>query len=579
MDPVTAAGIGLSVTSLTLQVFSGCITGYQMFIEAKDMPVAYEHLRTCLGIEQTRCLNWGEKVGLVEELLDQPSTFLRLNYNLVSDILLEVQQAFRSCVNVTEKYDPIVAASSPTSGLMVSGSRGSNFREKTLSFWRKGGRVAARVEWAMIKKGSFEELIKKLIHLNDRIESFLDRNTLDDLRQAQAQSNLMLLQVTEGIGQLRNLIAAVRFQQTFRPDISQSISRSATLVDEDGQMDSMISLAAFKARALELNKVTTQASKLELRMNDLAFIEPSIGPRPFAELRGRKVWVEWRESLEELDAIPAYKKELADRVKELAAILASPNKPPSFRAPDCIGYFLDNSATTQKYALVYDWPLGNSAKGARIMSLRDAFATGLRVSLNARISLACHLAESLLHLHAVNWLHKGFRSDCILFPATSEWDFNFSDVLISGFEFSRPALPDATTITHVFPVEQDLYRHPDLLEPEPARSKKSYDIYSLGLVLAEIALWQPIEKITGLEVRRSRLQKVKERMLDEVLGVFYLIAERIGDIYAKVVHRCIAGGEWLGVDPGATEEDPEVAADLQRVFHIEIVSKLRTLKV
>ncbi|KAF2233284.1 hypothetical protein EV356DRAFT_533926 [Viridothelium virens] len=578
MDPVTAAGIGLSVTSLALQVFSGCITGYQMFIEAKDMPATYEHLRTRLRIEQTRCLNWGEKVGLLEELLDEPSQFLQLNHNLILNILLEVQKAFRSCMVVTKKYDPVAAASSRSSAIAISESHGSTFLERTLAAWRKGGRVASRIEWSVIKKDSFEELIKKLIHFNDRIESFLDRRTLDDLRQAQAQSNLMLLQVTEQVSQLRDLIAAVRLEQTAGPDMSPSFSRASTFVDRDDQMRSLASLAAFKAHALELEKATMEAPNLEIQMSDLVSLDQLRATRPVTKLKGRSVWIEWRETIADIDAMPKYKRQLADRVRALATILASPSKSPTFRSPDCLGYFLDETSRPQRYALVYSWPLGDSDLGAGIASLRDALASSTRISLNSRISLACRLSESLLHLHAVNWLHKGFRSDCVLFTAAGDRDFILSDVLISGFEFSRPALPDAMTVTHVFPVEQDLYRHPDLLDPEPARSKKSYDIYSLGLVLAEIAMWQPIEEITGIEVRRSRLYQVRERMLDEKTGIFDSIAERVGDIYAKVVRRCISGGESLGVDIGADEEDPKVGAEMQKIFHAEIVSKLRALK-
>ena len=35
MDPISAAGIGLSVTSLTAQIFSGCIKGRKYSINAK----------------------------------------------------------------------------------------------------------------------------------------------------------------------------------------------------------------------------------------------------------------------------------------------------------------------------------------------------------------------------------------------------------------------------------------------------------------------------------------------------------------------------------------------------------------
>lgn len=66
------------------------ITRYQIFTEATDLPADFQYLRTRLRIEKSRHLNWGEHFGLLEESLEQPSRPLRLQRNLVLDILLEV---------------------------------------------------------------------------------------------------------------------------------------------------------------------------------------------------------------------------------------------------------------------------------------------------------------------------------------------------------------------------------------------------------------------------------------------------------------------------------------------------------
>ena len=54
MDPVTAAGLALSVTLLALQLLGGCIKGYEIFLGISEMPSQYEHLRVRMGLEQTR---------------------------------------------------------------------------------------------------------------------------------------------------------------------------------------------------------------------------------------------------------------------------------------------------------------------------------------------------------------------------------------------------------------------------------------------------------------------------------------------------------------------------------------------
>jgi len=547
-----------------------------MFIDVKNMPANYEHLRTRLRIEQARCLNWGEKVGLVEELMNESSKTFQLNYNLILEILLEMQKAFRSSMSIQQKFDPIAAASHPPQQSSSPASERKSFKDRTLAVWKKSGHVVGRIEWMMVKKNGFEKLTESLIHFNNRIESFLDRNTLDEIRRGQAQHNLMLLQVTQQIGDLHGLVAALRLDKSAKKD-AVSLSRASTLVADDDQLSLLASLAAFKAHTLELAASKIPASQMEVDINELVEdARPQKSTRQIARLKERSVWIEKREAIHDIDTIPGYKAQLTSFVKELAMILSSNEKPQTFRSPQCLGYCYDQQSNG--HALIYDWPAGNDDSNATIISLRDSIVSSVKVPLNLRISLACQLAESILHLHAVNWLHKGFRSDSVLFT-TVNGEVTFTDAIISGFEFSRPALPEAITVTHVFPLEQDLYRHPELLDLEPSRSKKSHDIYSLGLVLAEIALWEPIEKITTVEVRRSRLYQVRERMLDSRYGILASISERAGDIFANIVKRCVLGGNAIGVALGADEEKPEVGAAMQQVFYNEVVSQLRSLKV
>jgi len=55
------------------------------------MPLEYEFLRTRLRIEQSRFEILGDKIGLAEDLLEGPSRTLKLNRNLILDVLFEIQ--------------------------------------------------------------------------------------------------------------------------------------------------------------------------------------------------------------------------------------------------------------------------------------------------------------------------------------------------------------------------------------------------------------------------------------------------------------------------------------------------------
>ncbi|MCJ1359431.1 MAG: hypothetical protein MMC33_009433 [Icmadophila ericetorum] len=76
-------------------------------------------------------------------------------------------------------------------------------------------------------------------------------------------------------------------------------------------------------------------------------------------------------------------------------------------------------------------------------------------------------------------------------------------------------------------LETDIYRHPECLEEPPQPFHKSYDIYSLGLVLLEITKWRPLKDIFVPSARElhsassgkdpSTMTKDELRNLDKLL--------------------------------------------------------------
>ena len=104
-----------------------------------------------------------------------------------------------------------------------------------------------------------------------------------------------------------------------------------------------------------------------------------------------------------------------------------------------------------------------------------------------RIVLAHTIAQSLMYGHSVNWLHKGVSSDNIFFFITPGQNPNHATYILSGFEYARPDLPEELTEQPSENFGHDVYRHAEALLRSGSHSKKSYDIYSLGVVLVEIA--------------------------------------------------------------------------------------------
>jgi Prion-inhibition and propagation len=553
------------------------------------MPAKFQHLRTRLRIEQARLLNWGENIGLLKELMDKPSQTLQLNRNLILDILVEVQAAFRACVKIESKFDAVMAQKpTATKAKAPSGkTQPRSFLQRTLDVLENPSRLSVQLQWAMIKQDNFEGLIVKLIGYNDAVESILDKDAMHDLRIMQQQNTLAMLQLTEQVSELRTLSAAmyIRMEGGKVPPTS-GISRSSTLVEENMADDSIVtSLASFKAQLLSIDQSEATSSELLILPRDLALQSDNDSPVLLKEYKGKKVWVEWREPVEGLNLHSELAKMIEQRVRKLAMLLGQSLKPKEFRAPHCLGYVSDgDEGEIPRYGFVFEVPVQISSIEPRMSNLRDLFTSTSSPSLTKRIALARMVTESLFYLHAVNLLHKGIRSKVILFfTEGGKTKVDLSSPVVSGFDFSRPDLPDEITVRHASSIEHDLYRHPDLLDSSAIRSCKAHDIYSLGIVLVEIAYWKPIEEIMDVAIykkgARTKVRKLKSKILDEQEGILDEIENRTGEIFVSIVRRCIEGGSAIGISTGSNEKDPSTGAHMQQVFYEDILSQLQKLAI
>jgi hypothetical protein len=550
------------------------------------MPAAYQHLRLRLRIEQTRLLNWGQNVGLLEEMLEKPSRSLQTNRNIILDILLEIQSTFKACMKIASSYDTIAPQSSGSSAPAATES----LLRKTLAVLEKTPQLSARLQWAMVKKDDFIQLIDKLIRYNDTIESFLDKAAMDHLQLMQQRTYMMILQLTDKVDELKDLSHALQIRpHTPTSKFDPSLSRSSTLVaDSDHDYETAARLADFKAQ-----HTLPVVSSHDLKIQDLSAIRliPNTTNRPTDRpgvvYHGKQGWVEWKSWDRDGDPNSSWNQVIEGRVKSLANLLSSKHKPKEFRAPQCLGYFEDETGDDCRFGFVYESPVQGLEHVVPI-SLRDLLDPSKKPSLNKRLALGHAIAESLMYLHSVNWLHKGVRSNNILFPSpSSKRGLNSSSLeylpILSGFDYARPDLPDSVTERSSPIREHELYRHPELTSLTSSRSKKSHDIYSLGIVLVEIAFWQPVEDILQIELDKKgatrQIRQIREQVIQEESGYFARIDSLVGETYGRVVRRCLVGGSEIGIPRNGDETDPKVGVEMQRVFLEEIVGKLSSVRV
>ena len=115
----------------------------------------------------------------------------------------------------------------------------------------------------------------------------------------------------------------------------------------------------------------------------------------------------------------------------------------------------------------------------------------------------------MLYLHVVDWLHKAIRSDNILFfshPNSPE----LSKAYLSGFKCARPDRCEETTTDDGLDSWAELYLHPDYQGLNSKRSyRKTFNIYSFGLILLEIAHWTKIEQIVDIDPHSAPFAELK----------------------------------------------------------------------
>ncbi|KAH8743234.1 hypothetical protein BGZ57DRAFT_919780 [Hyaloscypha finlandica] len=183
------------------------------------------------------------------------------------------------------------------------------------------------------------------------------------------------------------------------------------------------------------------------------------------------------------------------------------------------------------------------------------------VAIGQRLKLAQKLAEAVLFLHAAGFLHKNITSSSAVAlrkragllekPPASFVD----DVYLMGFDLIRGI--DAKTAKEGTVREDtgqpasiwdfEIFMHPDRLRGRDSETfSKTYDVYSVGVVLLEIGLWEPLSKVV------EDLDKGDHSTwTGKLLSLAPTLVPRVGAKYQRLVEWCLN----LDVDDGISEID------------------------
>ncbi|KAI9799617.1 MAG: hypothetical protein M1833_003932 [Piccolia ochrophora] len=612
--------VGIGTAGLAFQVLAACVKTYELLCDAKAMPKNYRYLRTRLKMEESRLLDWSKVAGLLEKGGPQLSGGLIMNRALLLDILTEIQATLNKFGKLEGKYEELrplqhIDGVEPSlvNGAFVAQEDALGGKKKRLPSGTKRAvsfildtinsipTAPKRLKWAQFDQAKFEQLVKRLTDMNDHLHGLLDENLSNKLLHTQHQTQMEVLQLHNSVNDIKELVKALSISRVVLESSSAITDSSANKIRQrNGEEERRLAqLAKFKEFNIEGagEERSTRLDYADFTFNDDNEIATNTKIRwteaTYKAVREepRRVWIEWKDYDPDAAYTAPNKRLLLQRVEQLAALLRSDKKPEAFRVPRCLGYFEDSNQTeamsNSGLGFVFEKPSHVDPNTPPISLLQ--LLSKPKPSLTDRIALANEVAQSLFYLHSVNWLHKGLRSHNIVFFPTNE-EPDYQQPYLTGFDYSRPAPAEELTEKPPENAEFDVYRHPNAHGDSPKDAtaptnpfKKTYDIYALGIILLEIALWTDITAIVGIaDIKTARpadTRRIRDRLLDEDKHAFLQdVRANVGNIYADAVKACLRGAEGFGLQNNAKETDEAVAAELQQAFTEKVVERLEGLK-
>jgi len=573
----------------------------ELILKAKDLRPEFQYLNLRLQLEMQRLWNWGDISGFLsylggkEDALD--SSLTGLNRHVILEIVLHIQTLLTEFVKTKGRYQEFAAVSSDPD--LVQRIPGSKDRVRNiLRALEITHQLPKRIRWAMWDQDKFKGLSDRLKEMNDCLIDLADNSMKTQIMNMTKETNINLLGLHSKVDDLGQLVKALtrtgtQLGSTFETRIRVSYGLQHTQNDKEEEMrKDLLDLTKFKSllQTTESRELSSeQLSGLELDRKEIKINSTSStsaeGIRTKALYRGEEVWIEWKRYTPFTHSSTRPDPRILSRVQKLAALLRTDPKPVGFRVPRCLGYFdeIDHDAEGQDpedfshFGYVFAIPDG--LQSTTPVTLFEILQQPSMPSLTDRLSIAKEISNSVYSLHSVGWLHKGLRSQNIIFFPSRDGSIDFAKPYLTGFEYARPDI--SGEMTEVLPgnPEFDIYRHPDILSAASSGGYKcSYDIYSVGIILLEIAGWKIVADMLDPEKkRRIVLSKVKIRLLTE--GKYLeMVSASAGSLFKEAVLCCLQGAVGLGVGEEEDEMGERVSAKVDRGFHELVVKRLEGIR-
>ncbi|KAF5227596.1 hypothetical protein FAUST_11666 [Fusarium austroamericanum] len=496
---------------------------YRHISSAKNFSEAAGSLSVLIAVEYLRFESWVQASGLITQgpatgepvihdhslqrciLLATDANWATLDYKTVEETILRIISEVHRCLEKLDKLRKKYAMDLDSASTLSPIPPGQNSQVITPSLtapaglknayplfsspkWSRAVRFFRKVNfgWSLSNdvsdKLKIEEAVKMLKDLNDNLELILPTYNQGENGTGLAARliSLKLLSIAAEPTELRN-IGETMGKQAAHVELYQAIHTAAMI----------------KAKRLEGGSSPSELQQMAL---DLGMI---VGPQvPSKGIQTRALCkmvsdgsVVLTEATQYPESLPDTEIEvLKERIAGLALLLKLAGQPYFKALPS---YSAD---PTREPTSLYSLLPTTSRKNFDKFGMTKRLSRNTLPTLEERYRLAHALSDGNLSLLSVSWLHKSLCSwNVLLFRSrTSQGTIDFDKPLIVGFGVSRREKPEEVTIdTRDLNSPLQLWQHPDLCGSTHVRFQPKYDLYSLGLILFEIAMWQDLPRFEG----------------------------------------------------------------------------------
>ena len=255
---------------------------------------------------------------------------------------------------------------------------------------------------------------------------------------------------------------------------------------------------------------------------------------------------------------------ISDRIQKLAALL-NRSTSSNFCTLHCRGWVHEPSLL--RFGLVFDVPNHFDYSPLSFNHIIKATKGMERPSLEKRFHIANLLGQALQTWHWVGWLHQNISSHyVVLFRNRNTSDIDYDSPYLTGFEFARPnsaySIPRGQDS-----LQLDIYRHPDRQGTPQRPHRKEDDLYSFGVLLLEIGLWQTASSILGIEKTGAPHPSPEDIRAKLLRNARQRLSHYMGTSYAHAVEMCLDGAL-------ERELDDKNQTQLARSFAEEVLDSL-----